>query len=962
MRETKKICAYCKKTRGEEFLYPSSAKKCEKCGTILEWNITYSNVSNAVAPANIQVPVNAYGSVLPKVQANWANPGYYPISVGVIEEDDDSSTYIDDDNSVSMSQTEYSDKADDKAIPSYYTEPVSYTMHSGNAIKEAVTQQTNPASFKKPSLPVRSFQSNSIVAAEFNKRNIIGMDEACKLLENMYSKWETEELKVACGNPAKDDFTIKELNFAIVGEELTGRAELANVITAIINHAGIRENESPVEISLKDDFEPAMGNEKALDSFAENYKDQTVLVKEALDEAFQTGDGVVKADSNKVTDFINSLDHLKGKLTLIFKTTPKLFEGLKKNPKVADYICKVPIGTYKEKDLVDLTVKYFGEQGYTVSPAAKDMIQNKIRRTSFADYSQGRFVRDLYNSSIDNMTLRLNRTQIPLTDLTIEAEDIPFKTFDEKEALEALQIIKNRPGQQELKDYADKIYKTALSNAKRARVGEKEINVGYPHIVLEGEAGTGKSSSCPMIAKLLYSCGKIESPEPIMASVAELQSPYVGATPDKVATKFKDSRGKLLVIDEAYQLSNQGNFGQEVINAIVAKTGEPKCDVVVCLIGYPGTFKALKKLNEGLSSRFPNVIRMEELSLDELVTVFKGRSREKGIQIECGCDDLIEQLIDQERKTTDFGNARGVVTLFDRLVQSNNCSIIKRAILEKAIMVSRGTKGADALEELNSMIGIDSAKKTINDLSKRLKGKQKRRDAGNKTSETDSMNTLFIGPPGTGKTTVAKLFASILADLGLLKDRSNFVEKRGKDLIGSYIGHTEERVSKAIEEAKGGVLFIDEAYQLDNGTSFGTAGINALVGEIEKKGSDLIVFLAGYEDKMEAFLSKNEGLASRFPNVIKFDAYSVDDLWKIFVSIIEKKGCRLADNIAIEKKVRAWFEEESQRSDFGNGRSARNLVETCIGNLEIRIADDEDNRIPRSEYDLIQPVDIPVAV
>ncbi|MFQ9844325.1 MAG: AAA family ATPase [Oscillospiraceae bacterium] len=189
-----------------------------------------------------------------------------------------------------------------------------------------------------------------------------------------------------------------------------------------------------------------------------------------------------------------------------------------------------------------------------------------------------------------------------------------------------------------------------------------------------------------------------------------------------------------------------------------------------------------------------------------------------------------------------------------------------------------------------------------------------------------AMHMVFTGNPGTAKTTVARLFARIMRENGLLS-RGHLVEVGRGDLVGKYVGWTAQTVQKRFEQAEGGVLFIDEAYSLVDGRSgsYGDEAINTIVQEMENYRDDMVVIFAGYPDRMEEFLQKNPGLRSRIAYYVPFADYSVEELCSIAALTARKKGLHLDDQA--QEKLASVFETARRQGDFGNGRYVRNILE-----------------------------------
>lgn len=239
--------------------------------------------------------------------------------------------------------------------------------------------------------------------------------------------------------------------------------------------------------------------------------------------------------------------------------------------------------------------------------------------------------------------------------------------------------------------------------------------------------------------------------------------------------------------------------------------------------------------------------------------------------------------------------------------------------------VEKAKPKGDAYKELMEMIGLTEAKKVILQALNYHKAQKLFADKGMKV-DRPAMHMVFTGNPGTAKTTVARLFARIMRENGLLS-RGHLVEVGRGDLVGKYVGWTAQTVQKRFEQAEGGVLFIDEAYSLVDARSgsYGDETINTIVQEMENYRDDMVVIFAGYPDRMEEFLQKNPGLRSRIAYHVPFADYSVEELCSIAALAARKKGLHLGDRA--QEKLASVFETARKQMDFGNGRYVRNILE-----------------------------------
>ena len=253
--------------------------------------------------------------------------------------------------------------------------------------------------------------------------------------------------------------------------------------------------------------------------------------------------------------------------------------------------------------------------------------------------------------------------------------------------------------------------------------------------------------------------------------------------------------------------------------------------------------------------------------------------------------------------------------------------------------------GGKALVTLDSMIGLSEAKKIIHKALDFYKVQRLYSGFG-KQHETLSMHMVFTGSPGTAKTTTARLFAEILKDNGIITN-GRLVEVGRADLIGKFVGHTAPLVKKAFEDAKGGVLFIDEAYSLldrDNNL-YGDEAINTIVQEMENSRNDTIVIFAGYTNEIEQFLDRNPGLRSRIAFHVPFEDYTPEELLKIAALMADNKENKIAPDA--NNKLLGIFRDASKAENFGNGRFVRNIMEQAEMNRASRVAKTDAAKITR---------------
>ena len=257
--------------------------------------------------------------------------------------------------------------------------------------------------------------------------------------------------------------------------------------------------------------------------------------------------------------------------------------------------------------------------------------------------------------------------------------------------------------------------------------------------------------------------------------------------------------------------------------------------------------------------------------------------------------------------------------------RDNLCEYISFNNELPSLEISKTTE--EIFSELEELVGLESVKKSLYELVDLVTLKKKAKD--NLKIKDINLHMLFLGNPGTGKTTVARLLAGILYNLKYIR-QDKLIEVSSKDLVAEYVGQTAPKTMEVINRARGGILFIDEAYSLavSNNNSYNAEAIATLIKAMEDYRDDLVVIFAGYTKEMQDFINSNSGIASRIGYTFTFEDYTNEELKQIFINMIKKAGFNIEDEALL--KLDTLINENRNTKNFGNARFIRNVYEKTI--------------------------------
>ncbi|GGR86150.1 hypothetical protein GCM10010269_26670 [Streptomyces humidus] len=484
------------------------------------------------------------------------------------------------------------------------------------------------------------------------------------------------------------------------------------------------------------------------------------------------------------------------------------------------------------------------------------------------------------------------------------------------------------------------------------RLAQRRAKAGMPappmgrHLVFAGPPGTGKTTVARLYGAILAELGALRSGHLVEVSRADLVAQVIGGTAIKTTEAFERALGGVLFVDEAYTLLSDGrgsgaDFGREAVDTLLKLMEDHRDDVVVVAAGYSAEMEAFLASNPGLASRFSRTVEFENYAVPELVAIVESMCSGHQYSLDDTTRISLGAHFERMPKDGSFGNGRAARQVFEQMVDRQASRLATLADLsdrdlqvllpedlgEEAARAAAGPAG-DPLARLGDLVGLSAVKRDVTDLVNLLSVTRQREAAG-LPAPLISHHLVFTGPPGTGKTTVARLYAELLVSLGVLP-RGQLVEVARADLVGRYVGHTAQLTREAFERALGGVLFVDEAYTLTpggpgSGSDFGQEAVETLLKLMEDHRDQVVVIVAGYTAEMERFLSSNPGLSSRFSRRVRFADYTSDELVTIVRQHATAAGYECGPGTG--QALRAYFDSLPRDRSFGNARLARQVLE-----------------------------------
>jgi len=758
-------------------------------------------------------------------------------------------------------------------------------------------------------------------------------------------------------------------HYIFTGNPGTGKTTFARKFGEILNAIGALPTGQFIEVEAKTLIGRYIGDTE------ENVRTQVDKAMGGvlfIDEAYALTKSGIDGGGyglDAVNTLLPLLENRRGEFVCIMAGyTKEMGEFVRTNPGIPSR-CNVTIEfpDYNAAELEQLFRMYLVRNDkkttFTLDDVAEQMLPRVfekmyLKRTD--TFGNAREVRTLFNQAVKNHSSR------GAVDNVLSYEDIVGESeTGELSVEEIMKELDGFVGMNSVKEAIRRIASEITVQKRLIEMGEAAEGLTKFNFVLTGNPGTGKTTVARTFGKIFKALGVTVTDRVVEKVPKDIISKWVNESDKLMDAAINEAMGGVLFLDEAYDLEpmdaagqSTSSEGKKAIELLMTRMENEAGKFVVICAGYPGKMETFMNSNPGLKRRFSHFINIEDYTAEELLEIYERAAKAKKYNFTLADDNVRLKALNMFRnmvamKDDKFGNAGEAIKMVAQTKTNINNRImdlpaeqwtpenIRRAFLEDIPYVEPEKISVEqCLEELNALVGLDGVKTALTKLAHTINNEIESAKLENRRPEIPLGHYLFLGNPGTGKTTVARLMGKILYSMGALPT-PHVVEVGKANLVGRYQGDTEAITSHVIDTAMGGILFIDEAYQLADG-GYGRAAMETLVARLENDRGKFVCIAAGYTHEMQAFLAANSGFESRFPqrNRITFEDYTPDELFRIFMIYANKFGYTLdvmAEN-AVRAKLTMMYNNRGRT--FGNGRDARNLFDDVKSNLAARLAEE----------------------
>lgn len=774
---------------------------------------------------------------------------------------------------------------------------------------------------------------------------------------------DIKETRRAKGNDVKIE--IKD-HFVFTGNPGTGKTTMARCFADILNALGVLSKGHLVEVGSKDLIGDVIG---ASERNVREAVDKAMGGILFIDEAYGLNDGT-SYGQGAIDTLLKLVEDNRGKFICILAGYSKeMGDFMRMNSGLESRFNKViDFPDYNARELEAIFRLTLKNKGFTLDSDAEDRISRHfdlVHMKRGENFGNARVVRNIFSEAERRYKSRRSKLQGKAYDdacsiLTWHdiAGDEGTKEISVDDVMKELDSL---TGMKSVKDAIKEIGYELFRQRKAMEFGIGKATLTPVNIVLTGNPGTGKTTVARKLGKLFKALGLTATDKVVEKTPKDIISGYVNCSDKNMDDAVNEAMGGVLFLDEAYAIAPVDATGQctnsegkKALEALLTRMENDRGKFVVIAAGYKDKMNDLIRANEGFKSRFTHFLHIDDYTGEELCEIFANMMKSEALKP--SDDSVMEKALKMfdmmtASKDEKFGNAREARKALDQ-TKRNLASRLKEIPYESwtpEIMTTiiaddipfeeaKKLSPEECLAELEGLVGLDEVKAAMKAL---INSVNRATHLASLTGEKTSVmpgHFMFLGNPGTGKTTVARMMGKILHSMGVIQ-RPDVIEVDKSKLVGRYLGDTEAITAEVINSAMGAILFIDEAYSLA-GDQYGRNALETLLKQLEDKRDRFVCIVAGYTKEMQAFVAANSGIRSRFPerNWITFEDYNDEELFQIFANLCRKERIIITDDAATLLKAKFKMLYMMRDQNFGNAREARNMFETVKANMATRTA------------------------
>eukprot|EP00934_Nitzschia_sp_Nitz4_P008360 Nitzschia sp. Nitz4//scaffold84_size84139//17889//22709//NITZ4_005193-RA/size84139-augustus-gene-0.44-mRNA-1//-1//CDS//3329559018//8350//frame0 len=731
-------------------------------------------------------------------------------------------------------------------------------------------------------------------------------------------------------------------NYCFLGNPGTGKTTVARLYASILHDSGIRRLKVFRETTAQ----------KAKDDGADEFRRLAGSAAGGvlfIDEAYDLDPLGDSKGRPIVNELLTLCENERDNISVILAGYESDFDNkfFPYNDGLRSRFTRIMFDDFDESELATIWSSMRSERGWHEGPGVCDvMVRRLLRKAGKKGFGNAREIRVHLEEATQIAMARLgdnfSQSKMVLSVTDVIGQD---PRLSNEKLARVRREIEEKVGWKRVKSKIDELVNLCGVNYGRELQNLPPIDICLNRLFL-GNPGTGKTTCAKLYGRLLKELGFLSNGDIVSKTASDFIGGYIGQSQTKTVAILEGAKGKVLIIDEAYVL-NDGKFGSQVIDTIVEKVqGHATDDMAVLLLGYEEQMlELIRDANPGLARRFPEseAFYFDDYDDNELLQILDGNIKAKAVTATISFRRKALAVLRTERQRQNFGNAGEV----EKIVKSALMSATFRVkgstdslALEDVDIADPGTaragKDQDPLGALDKLFRMEEIKARLQGMSKSWAVSKQEGDENPKLG-----HFVFMGSPGTGKTTVARAVANVLFGLGLLPSNT-IVETSALDLTAAYLGQTKDKTKKALKEAKGGVLFVDEAYNLGKGL-YGQEAVDTLVEAMtSEKFKDVVVVVAGYPWEMQEMFKSNAGLKSRFTHFFQFPDWEPEDCVTFFKILANRNGFEVDDMVV--KALEASCTTLKTLSGWANGRDVTKLWEDAKSARDVREYDNKTGR------------------